>query len=662
MTPDWLAKLRGCCRDDAVFQQVQRLVTEREHQSIQILGQLGQAILDQVQQSLDFDATLAATLRKMRLFLEVDRIAVYRFHPDWSGEFVSESVAEGWKLLVQEQFDQPILQQNISECSLQLVGKLACLWTDTQIQATEGNALTDRPYFVANDIFQRQFDPCYLEMLQRYQVRAYAIVPILVEDRLWGLLAAYQNTGPRDWQGSEVNLLVHAAMLFGSSLQVADSLQLRQTHAQRQQILANIADRIRQPLQIDYILALSTQETREALQVDRVAVYRFCPDWSGEFVAESVAPGWVPLVGPDIHTVWEDTYLQETQGGRYVNHETFAVEDIDTAGLKECHLDLLRKFQARAFAIAPIFTQQKLWGLLAAYQNSGTRSWHTIDLELLTQLGIQMGIALTQAELITALRQEVVDRQQAELSIRQLNWELKQSVLELTLVNKELESFSYSVSHDLRAPLRSIDGFSQFLLEDYHDRIDEAGQDYLRRIRAATQRMGNLIDDLLNLARVTRSELHIQPVDLSQIARAIAQDLQGSNPERPVVWLIQDGLVAQADPTLLRVVLTNLLDNAWKFSARQDPARIKFGATLDQASNLLYFVKDNGAGFDMTYADKLFGAFQRLHSLHEFPGNGIGLATIQRIIHRHGGRIWAEAAVGQGANFYFTLGYKGLTS
>ncbi|MGA8222399.1 MAG: PAS domain S-box protein, partial [Candidatus Acidiferrales bacterium] len=249
---------------------------------------------------------------------------------------------------------------------------------------------------------------------------------------------------------------------------------------------------------------------------------------------------------------------------------------------------------------------------------------------------------------------DITDRKQSEQRLEHHQRELSQSVAELAATNKELESFSYSVSHDLRAPLRSIDGFSHALLEDYAKALDETGKSHLKRIRAATQRMGMLIDDLLNLSRLSRAEMHKRDLDISALARKIAGELQKAEPERHVELHIEDGLQTSADPGLLRVALENLLSNAWKFTSKRPCAHIEFGVTRRNGA-VTFFVRDDGAGFDPVYADRLFGAFQRLHAASEFEGTGVGLATVQRIISRHGGRIWAESAVDRGATFYFTL-------
>jgi PAS domain S-box-containing protein len=226
---------------------------------------------------------------------------------------------------------------------------------------------------------------------------------------------------------------------------------------------------------------------------------------------------------------------------------------------------------------------------------------------------------------------------------------------QLEVANRELEAFAYSVSHDLRAPLRALGGYSQLLLEEYGERFESEAQVMLTRMRDASQRMARLIDDLLHLSRVTRMEMRREPVDLTEIAHEIFAELIQADPDREVVLEVAPGMTASGDPVLLRVLMDNLLRNAWKFTGKQEHPRIQVGEGRAPDGRRAYFVRDNGAGFEMAYANKLFGVFQRLHSEAEFPGTGIGLATVQRIVSRHGGRVWAESAVGEGATFHFCL-------
>jgi PAS domain S-box-containing protein len=237
---------------------------------------------------------------------------------------------------------------------------------------------------------------------------------------------------------------------------------------------------------------------------------------------------------------------------------------------------------------------------------------------------------------------------------RQARAELVKAKEAAETANRELEAFSYSVAHDLRSPLRAIDGFSQALLEDYGDKLDDEGQGYLRRVRTSAQHMAELIDDLLTLSRVTRAELRRQQVDISERALSIATRLHHTEPEREVKVEVESGLRAYGDPGLLAVILENLVGNAWKFTSKRQGAAIELGSTLKEGKKV-FFIRDNGAGFDMSYAGRLFGVFQRLHHVTEFDGTGIGLATVHRIIARHGGKIWAEGEVDRGATFYFTL-------
>jgi signal transduction histidine kinase len=381
----------------------------------------------------------------------------------------------------------------------------------------------------------------------------------------------------------------------------------------------------------------TTDERREALQGFIVSVFRTDDLLEGIFGAPK-ADTQVDLEVFDGAEFTRDGLLHDDDGVLHAADPSYSahfseIDTIEVAGrIWSLYFSTLPSFEPGWRSNLPLFVL--LSGLAISLMLFGV-TW-------------MLAHSRIQAEHV-GLQLEAANRQ-----LEDTNRDLEETNRELEGANSELEAFSYSVSHDLRAPLRSIDGFSQILLEDHAQGLDEEARGYLRRVRDASRRMALLIDDLLDLSRVTRSPLTRQMVDLSALAREIAAEIEKSQPDRRVRFVIADGLAVRGDPRLLRVLLENLLGNAFKFTQREREATIEFGA-VTRDGGVAYYVRDNGVGFDEAYATKLFGAFQRLHGSEDFEGTGIGLATVQRIVQRHGGKAWAEGAVGKGATFYFTL-------
>ncbi|MCC5597849.1 GAF domain-containing sensor histidine kinase [Nostoc favosum] len=330
--------------------------------------------IEKIRQSLDLESIFHTSTGELRQLLNADRVAIYRFNPDWSGEFVFESVAEGWISLIHEQLQRPEVSENVSECSAKDLAKPPV--ADTYLQDTEGGSFSRcEVYRVCNDIYNSGFSDCYIKILEIYQARAYVIIAIYHGQKLWGLLAVYQNAKSRDWQKDEVYLLTQVGTQLGVALQQAEFIQQMQIQAaeiskaaDRQRALANTVEKIRQSLDIETIFKTTTQEVRRLLEVERVAIYRFYPDWSGEFVADSIVDSWTPVVKPQ--PVTEGVLVQGKQTGKYARNEVFV----------------------------PISQGEKLWGLLVAYQNSQPRYWQDEEINLLAQVGVQLGVALQQAE------------------------------------------------------------------------------------------------------------------------------------------------------------------------------------------------------------------------------------------------------------------------
>lgn len=397
-------------------------------------------------------------------------------------------------------------------------------------------------------------------------------------------------------------------------------------HSRGMERLVTVVQELSLARDLEAIMAIVRRAARELTGADGATfVLRDDDDMCFYAAEDAIAPLWKGRRFPMATCI---------SGWAMLNRQPAVIEDIYSD--PRIPHDAYRPTFVKSLAMVPIRTLKPI-GAIGNYWAERHQPT-TAEVKLLQALADTTAVAMENVHVYAELEQRVRDR-----------------TAELQIANKELEAFTYAVSHDLRAPLRHIDAFSQMLFEDCADTLSEQGQSHIQRIRGATQRMSQLIEALLVLSRTTQIPVSRDKVNLSRMAHEVVSELQAATPDRRANVIIASGLSANGDPRLLRVVLENLLSNAWKFTAKSSHARIEVGSVAGPDAGIIYYVRDNGAGFDMVHADKVFGVFQRLHSEKDFPGSGVGLATVQRVIHKHGGRIWTEAAVNQGASFYFTL-------
>ncbi|MGB3208589.1 MAG: GAF domain-containing protein, partial [Crinalium sp.] len=355
-------------------------------------------VIDKIRSYLDQDAIFKTITQEIRNLLKVDRVAVYQFAPDWSGEFIFESVGGNWTKLVGQ--------------------GIKTVWADTHLQETKGGRYRYHETFVVNDVYKAGHSPCHVDILEQFEVKAYVIVPIFVGEQLWGLLGVYQNSGSRNWQQSEVKWLNQIAGQLWVALKQSENLKQMQAQSEqlqtqsaklseaseRDRTLTKVINRIRQTFDLDTIFKTTTLEVRNLIKVDRVAIYKFRPDYFGDFIAESEAPGEPKLAGLDRLIAWEDPYLNEHQGGRFRNNEVLVVDDVYNGGLTDCHVEALEWFHVKACVVVAIFKGKELWGLLSAFQNKETRHWEEYEVELMLQVAAQIGVAIQQAEYLQQLQ------------------------------------------------------------------------------------------------------------------------------------------------------------------------------------------------------------------------------------------------------------------
>ncbi|MBW4541883.1 MAG: GAF domain-containing protein [Myxacorys chilensis ATA2-1-KO14] len=598
--------------------------------------QLIRMVTERIRRSLDLNEILTTTVTEVRQVLQTDRVLLFRVNSAERGYVAQESVDVSCQALLGQDIYDPCLQSTYIDQYVQ-----------GQVQAV-------------SDIDDGRIESCYADFLRQFQVRANLVVPILYSTRLWGLLIAHQCDQPRQWSEDEIQLLkqladqvaiaIHQADLYRqtqlelaerqraeAALQklnqeleqrVQERTQALQQQAEQERLLRVIIQNIHRSLDLEEILATVLNETRQTLQADRVTIYQFSPDWSGHFVAESVAEGWVPLVGEGIQTLWEDTYLQEKQGGRYQNDEPFAVNDIYTVGYSQCHIDILEQFQVRAYAIAPILLDGQLWGLLATYQNSSSREWQDWEVSLLQQISIQTAIALRQSHLYQAAQTQV--RALEELS------QLK-------------DDFLSTVSHELRSPLANIKMAIRMVQLSLNQQQvhDERLTRYLQILEEGCTQELTLINDLLDLQRLEAGvqSLELESVDLNYWLPFIAEPFEARAQKQ------QQSLHLRLPPDLPTIttdlpgfkrILMELLHNACKYTPPHE--QITITAQVNDRT-LQIQVSNSGVKLPPEALPHLFEKFYRVTSVDrwEHGGTGLGLALVKRLIEHLNGSIGVES-------------------
>jgi PAS domain S-box-containing protein len=467
------------------------------------------------------------------------------------------------------------------------------------------------------------------------EYRQYVTNFIQFAEQAWGDFKTRVRDG-RVIDTTWANVMLSDGSIIGIGQDITERKQAEeelQRQIRYQQLLAEITLRIRESLQIDVILQTTVTELQQLLQADRVLFYRLLPNCNGKVVAEAVVAGWQSLLGRElVNHCFEGEYLQQYQ------QQIHAWPDVEQAGFQPCHLERLRQFKIKANLIVPIFLKDKIWGMLFVHQCSAPRQWHQFEVDLLQQLANQLSIALAQAEL---LEQETCYSQ------------------ELARSNAELEQFAYVASHDLQEPLRTLASYAKLLSRRYSGQLDDRADRFIQYIVEEALRMQALINDLLKYSRVGRQAQNFAPCDARAVFDIVVSRLQDAIATSGATVTCGDLPTVMADERQLVQLFQNLIGNAIKYRSQEPP--VVQVAAVRQEGEWLFWVRDNGIGIDPKYAERIFVIFQRLHTHEEYSGTGIGLAIAAKIVERHGGRIWVESELGQGATFYFTLRDLGVS-
>lgn len=600
-------------------------------------------VTNEIQQNLDTNTIFQIAVDKIQNILKADRVAIFRLDPESNyteGVFVAEKVLPVFCSVASAQVREESL--GLNPVSRYQLGQV----------------------FAIEDVYKAGLSEFHIQIYARFEVRATLVVPMLQGDTLWGFLCIHQCSGPRVWLPTEIefvqqlatqlSIALKQAKLYEHALEKSQQLQLalQQVEIQKEQEawkakyernIAEIILRIRQSLDIQDIFRATTHDVRESLGCDRVVVYKFFPDWSGEFLVEATAPNILPLSELEVPMVWQDTYLQENQGGKYRDNATTVVADIYQESYRDCHLEILEWYKIRAYMVVPVFIGETLWGLLAAYQLNVPRQWHKVELYLLKQAGAQLGVALQQAELLKQVRES---RDKAEAA------------------NKAKSAFLANMSHELRTPLNAILGFSQLLARDENLTLEQ--KQTLNTINRSGSHLLSLINDVLDMSKIEAGKIALNPknCDLLPLLDSLQEMFALKAKSKGLVLNIQKSSQLpshiRVDESRLRQVLINLLTNALKFTdvgsvalrvfTQPLPAPFSLNQeTLQPSLSLCFDVEDTGIGIANNELDHIFEAFiQTSSGRRSHEGTGLGLAICHHFIHLMEGDIQIQSQLGQG--------------